>query len=145
MLGRNLDQALTSARGLPPNKSFVRVGHGQGKSDTAYVFLVLAPDVETPWGVYEQVRSALLQAYCGVLLIEVPEVTRVVGIAMAPVGVTPSSEALFFMTREHFSPDDATQARKLQSELNLLVNFRERAIPRAYEGIPRQRRRGHIK
>jgi hypothetical protein len=128
MLGGQLKDAFRLTRDLPPEKSFVRVGYVQERSDTAYVFLIVAPNPEKPWAAYEQLRGDVLQAYCGVLFIEVPEVSQVVGIAMAPVGVTPSSEAVFFMKREHLSADDLERAREIQSRLNILVNFRERAI-----------------
>jgi len=128
MYGRHLADVLESTRTLVPNKPFVRVGFIPEKPDTAYVFLVLTPDPKRPREEYELARNNILAAYCNVLSVELPEAGQIVGIAMVPAGVIPASEALFFMRTDNITDEFRHEARRIQAELNILVNLRERVL-----------------
>ena len=67
-------------------------------------------------------------AYCNVLSVELPEARQIVGIAMVPTSVTPASEALCFMRTDNITDEFRNEARRIQTELNILVNFRERVL-----------------
>jgi hypothetical protein len=47
---------------------------------------------------------------------------------MVPAGFTPASEALSFMRTDNITDEFRNEARRIQSELNILVNFRERVL-----------------
>ena len=128
MYGRHLAEVLEGTRTLAPRTPFVRVGFIAEKPDTSYVFLVLAPDPARPREEYELARKNILAAYCNVLSVELPEARQIVGIAMVPAGVTPASEALCFMRTDNITDEFRNEARRIQAELNILLNFRERVL-----------------
>jgi hypothetical protein len=128
MLGRHLDEAMRRTSNLRPRQSLVRVGFIQQRPHTAYLFLILAPDPSRSQQEYQLARNNMLTTYCNVLAVEMPEVHQIVGIAMTPPGWTPASEALCFMRNEHMTDEFRNEVRRIQAELNILVNFRNRAL-----------------
>jgi hypothetical protein len=128
MFGRHVAEVMEQTQNLPPRKSFVRVGFVRERPETAYLFLVLAPDPSRPQEEYQRARSNILAAYCKVLTVELLEARQIVGIAMVPAGVTPTSETLLFMRTEDLTNELRSEARRRQADLNILVNFRERLL-----------------
>lgn len=128
MFGRHLAEVMELTRNLPPRKSFVRVGLIRERPETAYVFLVLAPEPSRSQEEYRLARNNILSAYCNVLAVEMPETRRIVGIGMVPAGHVPTSEALCFLRSEDIGEGSRIEIRRMQTELKILVNFRERML-----------------
>ncbi len=93
-----------------------------------YVFLIVPQPKFLNFGEYQQARQAMLIAHCKVAKLLAPGALRVVGIAMEPARSKNRSEdfALLETGGEFWTEAEEAEARKLQTELNILTGEKTR-------------------
>jgi hypothetical protein len=104
------DETIRAARVVGPSNP----------GDPYYVFLSLAPPAEVSRDEYRKVRRSLLEAYCRVAKVESPDAKQIVGVATEPASFTRRSEDLAYLDARSWTESDDEDARRIQTEWNLL-------------------------
>jgi hypothetical protein len=107
---------------------------------TAYVFLIVPQPPSVSLFVYQRARQDMLVAHCRVAKLLAPGVLRVVGIALEPARSKNRSEdlALLETTGEFWTEAEEAEARRLQSELNILTGAKTRMFLTRVDECPRE-------
>jgi hypothetical protein len=125
-LARQLHGVIERSRALRPRMYCARVGLVDEKSETAYVFLIAAPDPSEPDENNSSFLNNMLMNYCQVLCIERPEVKKIVGIGMFAPDSPRSRESVCLTLNVDLPEEFKAQAREMQQKYRILIDSRNR-------------------
>ena len=146
MLGSVLDEFFRAE----PMGINVRAVTASTQPHLGYVFLLMSRRGHANYNEYRDARRVVLHAYCIVYRLKNPQLRTVIGIAGEPQGEPgPVSEDLITIDESQWTPELASQAKKLERQCRLLTDakWHRRGDPAAssapnpsMEGNRRERR-----
>jgi len=140
MLAEGLVEVVHKANG---SQRFTRVYPSGNSREPFYVFLSIPSTHAKSEEEYREVRRNFLQACCLVCKHVHPSAEDIVGIAVSPTSESSCSEDLLYLDARVWTPEQASEAALLQSDLQILVNVEwNRATYNEYpevKSLPRNR------